>query len=422
MVVSLLLGSLYSILDSVFISMVSEEAMTAISLVYPIQNLGHVVGAGFGVGINAQIARMMGAGRTREAEQSASQGLFLGAVHAVVIMAAGCAVIGGYIRLDTDNETVFAWGLQYFHVVFAFSLIDNLGMTMEKIYQSAGRMMVAMVCYLSGCAVDLVLDPLLIFGIGPFPEMGIRGAALATGIGQTVTLLCYFIVYKKLGRCVRIRLSDMRPRWEVCRPMYYVGIPSVLNLSVTSVMLSGLNAILAPFSPVYILVLGVCFKFRTLLYQTCSGLMLALRPLAGYNCGAGERERVRSLFRTALAVVAAIMLAGTLVCELIPGTLVGLYVDSPEALRAGVTALRIISCGFIVSSVSVVSCGMLEGLGKGPSSLAVTLLRYVVIILGCALLLSRFLGAVGVWHAFWVAELATAVVAWVICRRAMNGV
>lgn len=419
-IISMIAGALYNIVDSIFVAMISEDAMTAVSLVYPIQNLAHAAGVGFGVGINAMVARRLGEGKTRMANQTASQGVFLSALHGMILTILGMAVIPYFLRMFTSDEVTISYGLTYFYNVFLFSTIDTMGMAYEKVYQSVGKMKISMAAVLIGCGVNIVLDPIFIFGLGPMPELGIRGAAWATGIGQTASLLFYLILNHVKPLNVEISLREMRPTKEICGGMYSVGIAATLNMALTSLLLTALNAILAPFSQVYILVLGVYYKLQALLYQGASGVVQGMRPLIGYNYGAGEQERVKKIFRAAFMIVGIIMTAGTLLGELMPDFLMGLFTQTPSTVEIGRTALRLISPGFVMSTVSVIASGAFEGLGMGLKSLKISLMRYAVIIIPIAFLLSRIIGPTGVWHAFWLAELITAVYAGASWKRTIT--
>ena len=419
-IISMIVGALYNIVDSIFVAMISEDAMTAVSLVYPIQNLAHAAGVGFGVGINAMVARRLGEGKTRMANQTASQGVFLSALHGMILTILGMAVIPYFLRMFTSDEVTISYGLTYFRNVFLFSTIDTMGMAYEKVYQSVGKMKISMAAVLIGCGVNIVLDPLFIFGLGPMPELGICGAAWATGIGQTASLLFYLILNHVKPLNVEISLREMRPSKEICGGMYSVGIAATLNMALTSLLLTALNAILAPFSQVYILVLGVYYKLQALLYQGASGVVQGMRPLIGYNYGAGEQERVKKIFRAAFMIVGIIMTAGTLLGELVPDFLMGLFTQTPSTVEIGRTALRLISPGFVMSTVSVIASGAFEGLGMGLKSLKISLMRYAVIIIPIAFVLSRIIGPTGVWHAFWLAELITAVYAGASWKRTIT--
>lgn len=420
MVLSMLVNSLYNIVDSFFVAKISEDAMTALSLVYPVQNFINALGIGFGVGINAVIAFYLGAQDNVRANMAATQGLVLAAVHGIVMTVAGIAVMPAFLRMFTSSEAVVQMGIRYSNIAFVFALAIMLGLVFEKIFQAVGRMNVTMVGLTCGCLANIVLDPVLIFGLGPFPEMGIEGAALATGIGQVLSLVIYLVVYKTRPISVRIDRKHVLPRRDMAARLYSIGIPATLNLALPSFLISALNAILASYSQVYVLVLGIYYKLQTFLYLPANGIIQGMRPLIGYNYGAGEHGRVKRIYDIVLCMSGVIMVAGTIICLAVPGPLMELFTHTEETVAAGETALRIISAGFIVSAVSVTSSGALEGLGKGLPSLVISLCRYIIVIIPVAFLLSRILGPVGVWNAFWVAEAVTAVVAFVVYKRAAD--
>lgn len=420
MVVSMLVNSLYNIVDSYFVAQISDDAFTALSLVYPVQNFVNAVGIGFGVGINAVISIHLGAREQLQADKAASQGMFLSAVHGVVLSAACIALMPSFLRLYTDDEALIDLGIRYSTVVFLFGVMVSLGVGFEKVFQAVGRMKVTMVSLMAGCVANIILDPMMIFGLGPFPEMGIEGAALATGIGQTLSFVIYCAVYfvKPIG--VRVTPKLFRPEGRMAARLYSVGVPAVLNLALPSVLTSVLNAILASFSQIYVQVLGIYYKLQTFLYLPANGIVQGMRPLVGYNYGAREYKRVGEIYRIVLIMSAAIMAAGTVLFLAAPGWLTSLFAESGETVAAGERALRIISAGFIISAVSVTSSGALEGLGKGTPSLVISLCRYVIIIIPAAYLLSLAFGAEVVWHAFWITEVLSAVVSWIVYRRAVR--
>ena len=420
MVLSMLVNSLYNIIDSFFVAQISEEAMTALSLVYPIQNFINAVGIGFGVGINAVIAFYLGSGDNRKADQAATQGLVLAVIHGVVMTACCIAIMPAFLGMFTSSETVIELGIRYSVVAFAFTLIIIVGITFEKIFQAVGNMKTTMISLICGCITNIVLDPVLIFGYGPFPAMGIEGAALATCIGQALTLAIYLVVYFVRPIHVHIRRQHILPDKRMVLKLYSIGIPATLNLALPSLLISALNAILAAYSEVFILVLGIYYKLQTFIYLPANGIVQGMRPLIGYNYGAGENKRVSQIYKIVLFMSDIIMVLGTVICLLIPDQLMGLFTHTEATIQAGETALRIISAGFIVSAVSVTSSGALEGLGKGLSSLLISLCRYVVIIIPTALLFSRLFGAVGVWNAFWITEAITAIISIRVYRKAIT--
>ena len=420
MVLSMLVNSLYNIVDSFFVAQISEAAMTALSLVYPVQNFINAVAIGFGVGINAVISIALGAGDRRRADAAATHGMVLSALHGLILTLASIAVMPLFLARFTTDPAVIQMGLAYSKTAFSFSVIIMLGLSFEKIFQAVGRMKVTMAALLTGCVSNILLDPVLIFGLGPFPELGISGAALATGIGQALTLLVYLAAYRLIPIPVRLRRDCLRPDATLDRKLYGVGVPAILNLALPSLLISVLNGLLSVYSQSYVVILGIYYKLQTFLYLPASGIVQGMRPLIGYNYGAGERGRVRQLYNATLCASGIIMAFGTVVCLLWAEPLMGLFTSQPDTIQAGGTALRIICAGFVISSVSVTSSGALEGLGKGTQSLVISLCRYVVVILPAAFLLCRTIGPDGVWHAFWITEAVTAGAAFWVYRRTVN--
>ena len=420
MVLSMLVNSLYNIVDSFFVAQISEAAMTALSLVYPVQNFINAVAIGFGVGINAVISIALGAGDRRRADAAATHGMVLSALHGLILTLASIAVMPLFLARFTTDPAVIQMGLAYSKTAFSFSVIIMLGLSFEKIFQAVGRMKVTMAALLTGCVSNILLDPVLIFGLGPFPELGISGAALATGIGQALTLLVYLAAYRLIPIPVRLRRDCLRPDGTLDRKLYGVGVPAILNLALPSLLISVLNGLLSAYSQSYVVILGIYYKLQTFLYLPASGIVQGMRPLIGYNYGAGERGRVRQLYNATLCASGIIMAFGTVVCLLWAEPLMGLFTSQPDTIQAGGTALRIICAGFVISSVSVTSSGALEGLGKGAQSLVISLCRYVAVILPAAFLLCRTIGPDGVWHAFWITEAVTAAAAFWVYRRTVN--
>ena len=361
MVLSMLVNSLYNIVDSFFVAQISEAAMTALSLVYPVQNFINAVAIGFGVGINAVISIALGAGDRRRADAAATHGMVLSALHGLILTLASIAVMPLFLARFTTDPAVIQMGLAYSKTAFSFSVIIMLGLSFEKIFQAVGRMKVTMAALLTGCVSNILLDPVLIFGLGPFPELGISGAALATGIGQVLTLLVYLAAYRLIPIPVRLRRDCLRPDATLDRKLYGVGVPAILNLALPSLLISVLNGLLSVYSQSYVVILGIYYKLQTFLYLPASGIVQGMRPLIGYNYGAGERGRVRQLYNATLCASGIIMAFGTVVCLLWAEPLMGLFTSQPDTIQAGGTALRIICAGFVISSVSVTSSGALEG-------------------------------------------------------------
>lgn len=408
MVLSMLVNSLYNIVDSYFVARISENAMEALSLVFPIQNFINAMAIGFGVGINALIATARGAGKENEARRAATQGVVLSVI-CIVIMPK-------FLGMFTGDQEVIRYGVRYASVAFLFSPIIMAGLAFEKIFQAVGRMKVSMIALIGGCITNIILDPILIFGLAFFPKMGISGAAIATGVGQLISLAVYLAFYFRGPVPVKLEARYKIPGGNTMKKLYGIGIPAILNLALPSVMIFVLNGLLAQYSRSYVVILGIYYKLQTFLYFPASGIIQGMRPVIGYNFGAGERERVGKIYKITLAMAGVIMAAGTVLCLTISNTLIGAFTDNAETIAAGGAALRIISAGFIVSTVSVTASGALEGIGMGVQSLVISLLRYIVVILPSAFILCHLFGGGAVWNAFWITEFAAAVVAEIVYR------
>ena len=418
MVISMLVNSLYNIIDSLFVAKIGEDAITALSLVFPVQNLINALAIGFGVGINAVISYHLGAGEQDKADAAATRGVVCSVIHGIVCTVVCIAVMPRFLRLFTDSETVVSLGTAYADTAFLFAAALMAQLAFEKIYQAMGRMKATMLMVMSGCVTNIVLDPLLIFGIGPFPAMGIRGAALATGIGQAVPVVGYLVLYAARPATVRLRKDGLTGMSGLTGRLYAVGIPAALNLALPSLLVSCLNGLLGGFGQAYVVVLGIYYKLQTFLYMPASGIIQGMRPVIGYNYGAGEKDRVHRIFKVTLALCACIMMIGTVLCLAFASPLMALFTENARTVAVGAHALRIICVGFLVSAVSVTASGALEGLGKGTASLVISLCRYTVVILPVAALLCKMMGAGGVWHAFWVTEFVSAGVALVAWKQA----
>ncbi len=409
MVLSMLVNSLYNIVDSFFVARISEQAMTALSLVFPVQNLINAIAIGFGIGINSQISFYLGAKNIANANKATTHGMLFGIIHGVIITVLSIPFMPVFLKMFTADKTVISLGIQYSDIAFLFSVALMVSLSFEKIFQAVGRMKITMISLLAGCISNIILDPLLIFGMGFFPEMGIRGAALATGLGQAVTVVIYLIVYRKCRIPVEFGWKYIKPDRKLDRKLYMVGIPATLNLALPSVMISFLNQLLSTISDSYVVVLGIYYKLQTFLYLPASGVVQGMRPLVGYNYGAGEGKRVRKIFGLSFGVNALIMLTGTVICLSVSAPLMAMFTTNPETIKSGSAALKIISIGFIPSALSVTVSGALEGLGKGIQSLAISMLRYIIVIIPAAYILSFFAKSQTVWNAFWIGEVATAV-------------
>lgn len=416
-VLSMLVNSMYNIVDSFFVAKINENAMTALSLVFPMQNLVTSIGVGFGVGINAAIALNMGAKRQKAADTATTFGVFLSTFHGIFLTAFCILIMPWFLRLFTTNPEVISMGVDYSNVTFSFAVSVNVGIALEKIFQSVGRMKTSMFVMVAGCVTNIILDPILIFGLGPVPAMGIAGAALATGIGQSFILILYIWICVKKPLPVKISPGVLKSEEKMVKKLYYVGIPATLNMALPSLLISALNGILSVFSQIYVVILGIYYKLQTFVYLPANGIIQGIRPLISFNYGAKEYGRVKKIYHTALGFSLVIMLMGTGLCMFLPNQLLSLFTANSETIIHGALALRIISIGFMVSAVSITTCGSLEALGEGMASLIISVLRYIVLIIPIAFFLSRFMGANGVWHAFWSTEVIACGISYLLYRK-----
>lgn len=418
MVLSMLVNSLFNIVDSFFVAKLSDDAITALSLVYPVQITITAISVGFGVGMNVLIAYYLGAGKQKYADMTTSIGIALSIIHGILILIVCNIGFPYYIRMFTKNENVIQLGITYARIAFVFSPIITVEIAIEKVFQSVGRMKETMICMMVGFVANIILDPIMIFGIGPFSRMEISGAAIATGIGQVLTLISYIVFYIVKPIPTKPSLGLINWNKEILAKLYAVGIPATLNMALSSVLLSIINGILSVYGDAYVLVFGAYYKLQSFIYLPSGGIIQGIRPLVGYNYGAGEKERVKKISYTALVMAIIIMIIGTVLCMAIPSELMKIFSSNEETIMVGSNALRIISLGFIISAVSVTLCGVLEGLGKGMPSLWISLSRYIIVIIPLAYILSKTMNsATGVWMAFPITEFVAAVMSVIVCKK-----
>ena len=291
----------------------------------------------------------------------------------------------------------------------------------QRLLQAVGDTVLSMISLIIGAILNIILDPIMIFGLLGCPAMGIRGAAIATVIGQMVGAVAALLFNRFKNPVIHVRLKNYHFSWQDVADIYRVGLPTIIMQAIGSVMTFAVNSILLHVSATAVAFFGIYYKLQNFLMMPINGLGQAAIPIVGYNYGAGEHKRVHKIFQDGLILVLVMMAAGTAICLAVPGQLMGLFTANPVTMQAGSVALRVISLGFIASSVSVICSGALEGLGKGVHSLIISLCRYVVVIIPVAFIVSRFMGAVGVWHAFWITEVVTAVIAYVVYRKGVKG-
>lgn len=409
---SMLINSLYNVVDNIWVSRLGTDAITAVSLAFPLQNIIMALGVGLGVGVSSLISMSLGAGNRNKADHLASAGLSLALIHCLLFIALGIFITRPFLGMFTDNPQIFEWACSYTFIVLCLSSGQVLQMYMEKLFQGVGRMKTTMFLMASGCLINIVLDPILIFGWFGAPAMGVSGAAVATVIGQFGALLLYILVYLKTNLGVSIRPRLMNLNRELIRSIYSIAIPSSLLLAMPSLLTGILNGILTTFGSVYVAAFGLYFKLQTFVNLPCNGLLQGMRPIIGYNYGAERHDRVRSTIRCSLGLVTVVTLTGTIASIFFPGPILRIFDADPELMQYGTEALRMIGPSFLISSVAFIAAGVFEALGQGRPSLIISLLRQLVIIVPLGWILSRFMGPAGIWISFPIAELIAAVIAW----------
>lgn len=411
MVISMLVQALYNVVDSVFVAKLSEDALNAVSLAFPVQNLMISVAVGTGVGINALLSRSLGQKDQEKADQTAMNGLFLALVSCLVFTVLGFTASRFFYTVQTDIAGIVEYGEDYLTIVCGISLGLFAGVTLDRILQATGRTFLTMITQAIGAILNIVLDPILIFGLFGFPRMEVAGAALATVIGQIVgaCLSVYFNLRRNPD--IHMKLRGFRPNSSVIKGIYSVGVPSIAMQSIGSVMVFGMNQILLTFTATATAVFGVYFKLQSFIFMPVFGLNNGMVPIVAYNYGAGHPDRISKTIRLSVMYAVSIMLLGFLAFQLIPHVFLGMFMaegeTSGDMLAIGVPALRIISYSFLFAGFCVVCSSVFQALGHGVLSLLVSVIRQLVVLLPASFVLSRQFGLRAVWWGFPIAEVAS---------------
>ena len=407
MMISMLVQALYNIVDSIFVARINENALTAVSLAFPMQSLMIAVAVGTGVGVNALLSKRLGEQRLEEANRTANIAVTIAIVEYLVFLILGYFTSGWFFDVQTDIPEIAAYGKSYLSICMMCSFGMFGQMCMERLLQATGRTIWTMCTQILGAVVNIVLDPILIFGLLGAPKLGIAGAAIATVIGQICAMLLAIVFNCLVNKEVHFRLSLMKPQKKIVSEVFIVGIPSILMQSIGSVMVFLMNRILLGFSATATAVFGVYFKLQSFVFMPVFGLNNGLIPIVAYNYGAGKKKRIRQARKYAAIYAVAIMLVGTILAELIPGPMLKLFDASENMMTIGIPALRIICIGFVLAGFSIVCSGVFQGLGKSIYSLYVSVTRQLVILIPVAYVLSLTGNLNLVWLSFPIAELGS---------------
>lgn len=404
---SMLILALYNIVDSIFVAMINEEAFTALSLAFPIQNLITSFSVGTSIGVNAVLSRRLGEQNQEAVNKSAVNGLFLAVCTAVVFCILGYFLITPYLQSQASNPVIVEYGIEYMHIVVFCSVIPLLGIMSDKLLQSTGRTFYTMITQISAAVTNIILDPIMIFGLGPVPEMGVYGAAIATVIGQIVGLVLSLFFNVKKNPDVQIKIKGFRPDLKIIGEIYKIGIPSIILSSITSVTAYFLNLILGAFTSTAIAVYGSFIKLNSFVFMPVFGLNGGIVPIVAYNYGARNKERIQKAIKIGITMALVIMIAGVAVFELIPGILLKLFSASDSMLEIGKPALRIIAPSFIGAAIAICLSSVFQAFGKAMYSMTISLIRQLAVLLPAAYLLSLAGNLNLVWFSFLIAEVAS---------------
>lgn len=401
---SMLIMAMYNIIDSMFVSRLGEDALTAVTLVFPIQMLLVAVSVGTGVGLSSLISRRLGQRRQAEADSAASHGIFLAFCSWLVFALFGLLGSKPFIGAFATSDYLFDAGVQYCMIITIGSLFSLIQISAEKTMQSTGNMIYPMIGNITGCVTNIILDPIMIFGMFGCPAMGVSGAALATIIGQFfgMAVNVFFLFTKK--QQVHIHLKGFRPNMDSIRNIYSVGFPSIVMQAIGSVMNLGMNAILIGFSGAAVAVFGIYFKLQSFIFMPVFGLNQGLMPILGFNFGARDRHRMMHALKLGIISAAIIMGTGLVIFQTMPLTLLSIFDPSEEMITVGVKALRTISLCFLPAAIGIMTGTLFQATNHGFLSLLVSLLRQLILILPLAFLLSKIGGLDLVWYSFPLAE------------------
>lgn len=417
MMASMLVQALYNVVDSIFVAQINENALTAVSLAFPVQNLMIAFASGTAIGVNALLSKSLGEKNFKRANQAANNGIFLFILTYIAFAIFGLVGSRAFFQSQTDIAEIVAFGTDYLFVctTFSFALFGQI--ILERLLQSTGKTFYAMITQTVGAVVNIILDPIMIFGLLGFPAMGVKGAAIATVIGQIcgMSLALWFNLRK--NHEIRIAIRELKPNLEIVKRIYSVGIPSVLMISIGSIMSYFLNRILLSFTETATAVFGVYFRLQSFVFMPVFGLNQGVIPIVAYNFGARKKERIVKTLRLSIIYAVGIMFTGLALLQLFPREMLMLFNATENMLAIGIPALRTISLSFVFAGFCVVASGVFQALGNGILSLAVSVIRQLVVLLPAAFLLSLSGTVTAVWWAFPIAEIASVIFSALFLKR-----
>lgn len=407
MMISMLVQALYNIVDSIFVSRICEDALTAVSMAFPWQNIVIAIAVGFGVGINALLSRALGQKNAERVNQVAINGLLLALLSYLLVLVAGLIGIRAYMRTQTDIESIVNYGITYLNICILCSFGVFVEITFERFLQATGRTVYSMITQLAGALTNIILDPILIFGLLGFPKLGIAGAAWATVIGQCVGAVVAVTLNHFKNPEVHLRLRHIRPNGRLMGEITAISIPSIIMSCISSLTCFVMNMILIAYSSTAVAVFGVYFKLQSFVFMPVFGLNNGMVPIIAYNYGAQKPDRIHKTIRLGMAYAVAIMAVGLLVFQLIPKQLLLMFDASDAMLGIGAPALRIMSLAFVFAGVGIASSSACQAFGYSVYSMLISIARQIVVLIPAAYLLSLTGVLRSIWFAFPIAEIVS---------------
>lgn len=415
---SMLVQALYNVVDSMFVSHIDEQALTALSMAFPIQNLMIAVAVGLGVGLNAVLSRALGAKDQKSVDRAAGNGMFLLGLCGVAFMLAGMVVVRPFFEAQTDIGTIIEYGVTYTSIVMVGCFGLFMQILFERLLQSTGRAVLTMITQGIGAVVNIILDPILIFGLLGMPKMGVAGAALATIIGQWVGAFAGLYLNLRMNHEITLTLRGFKPHRSTLARILAIGVPSVIMQSIGSVMTFCMNQILIAFSSTAVAVFGVYFKLQSFVFMPVFGLNNGTVPIIAYNYGARRADRMVKTIRYSVAAAFVIMTCGALLFMTAPNHLLSIFDASEEMMRMGVPALRTIAIHFPIAAICIGMGSVFQALGASFYSMINSIVRQLVVLIPCAYLLGKMTGSVdAVWWAFIVAECVSLLLTGIFFRK-----
>lgn len=422
MMVSMLVQALYNIVDSMFVARVSQDALTAVSLAFSMQNLMIAITVGTGVGVNAILSKSLGEKRFDRANKVANNSIFLAGCTYVLFLILGLTVTDKFFAIQTDDAAIMQCGIDYLSVVLtcSFGLVGQV--CLERLLTSTGKTFYSMIVQMTGAVANMILDPIMIFGYFGFPALGVKGAAVATVIGQCIAMCVGIIINIKKNKEITLSFKLMKPDAEIIKRIYKVGVPSIIMSSISSIMVFGLNKILIGFTTTAVAVFGVYFKLQSFVFMPVFGLNNGMVPIVAYNYGAKNSERIIQTIKYAIGYAFTIMVFGFLLFEIFPSWLLGIFksenpAENAAMMEIGIPALRVIAIHFVIAGVCIIMGSVFQALGKAMYSMVVSVCRQLVVLLPAAYLLSLTGNLNMIWFAFPIAECVSLLISTISYRK-----